>query len=122
MGAVRHLAAHGGMYAATMPVATSVGAVLRPTYGVIRVWTHNWRAAEDFTIAEARGLCARIDTVLALPTHGDSDCGVWIDHGGAKIALTAPRLWFIAFLAAVRRELRKHDRAAQAAIAMQVDC
>lgn len=122
MGAVRHLAAHGGMHSTAMPVAASVGAVLRPTYALVRVWTHNWRAAEDFTIAEARGLCARIDTALALPTHGDGDCGVWIDHDGAKIALTAPRLWFIAFLAAVRRELRKHDQAAQAAIAKQVDC
>ena len=122
MGAVHHLAAHGGMYASSAPIATSVGAALRPSYGQIRVWTHNWRASEDFTIAEAHGLCARIDAALAMPSDGGSDCGVWIDHDGLKVALTAPRLWFIAFLAAVRRELRKHHVAAQAAIAMQVDC
>lgn len=106
---IRPGTAHGGMAAVTASAPVSVGAILRPTYGIIRVWTHNWRAPEDFTIAEARGLCARIDAAMGLPSLGDPDCGVWIDDGGAKLALVAPRQWFISFLAAVRREIRKAD-------------
>ena len=67
-------------------------------------------------------MCARIDAGMPRAGEGERTVGIWIDHGGLKCALVAPREWFIAFLAAVRRELRKWDAAAQGAIAMQVDC
>lgn len=113
---------HGGGGFTFVPRNLGVGAILRPMWGVIRVWTGGGEA-QEFTIAEARGVCARIDRALAIRSPSANEIGVWIaddaNGGGRMRPLVAPRAWFVSFVVAVRRELRKHDAVAQAAIARQ---
>ncbi|MBN8843276.1 MAG: hypothetical protein J0H88_08505 [Sphingomonadales bacterium] len=110
---IPHARPHGGTGVSVVSPALCVGAILRPTWGVIRVWRLGCSvAAQEFTIAEARLVCERVDRALAIRSPSATEIGVWIDDddgGGRMRPLVAPRAWFVSFLAAVRRELRKHD-------------
>lgn len=106
--------AHGGQGATAGEIASppQINAVFRGTSRLIRVWDGHGDA-EEFTVDEARQLCARGDQALLLASpwrRATADLMVDTEHG-TLLCLTLPRQWLIAFLAAVRRALRTADTA-----------
>lgn len=114
--------AHGGQngVAGRVVQLERIEAVLRGTTRTIRVW-QGFGDAEEFTIDEARELCAKADTALTSRSVGD-EAGLWLDRGGALAPLIVSRRWLIAFLAAVRRALRTVDAADAMAPDFPPDC
>lgn len=114
--------AHGGQGGAAGQVVQLQGveAVLRGTTRTIRVW-QGFGAAEEFTIPEARELCAKADTALTSRSAGD-EAGLWLDRGGALAPLIVSRRWLVAFLAAVRRALRTADAVGAMEPGFRPDC
>lgn len=106
--------AHGGQGATAGQVATAprIDAVFRGTSRMIRVWDGHGDA-EEFTVDEARQLCARGDQALldGWTEFGRTQTGLWVGSEGAGELLVCGRQWLIAFLAAVRRALRTADTA-----------
>lgn len=109
-----------------------IHAHLRPADGVIRVWVGVAGRAEDFTLAEARALCARAHLALLEPTGTDAGFATLdLDDGPlpeittfaaqerAVSILMVRREWLVEFRAALRGALLAHDapfgRAARAA-------
>lgn len=102
-----------------------IHAQLRRSGGVrIRVWVGVGGKAEDFTLAEARALCARADLALLEPTGADAGFATLdLDDGPlpeittfaaqerAVSILMVRREWLVEFLAAVRGALRLQDAA-----------
>jgi hypothetical protein len=113
-----HHGGQGSIFPVVLPPA--IHAVVRPAWGVIRVWQGHG-ASEDFTIAEARKLCVAADTALTGPFSDgraflflgeecDPASDLRIKHG-----LRVKRGWLIAFLAAMRKALRTLDAATEMA-------
>lgn len=106
--------AHGGQggIAGQIVSLPQLQAVFRGTTRTIRVWQGH-DAAEEFTVDEARRLCARGDQALMLASPSRrSDADFMIDTDASTLrCLTVPRQWLIAFLAAMRRALRTADTA-----------
>lgn len=99
-----------------------IHAQLRRSGGVIRVWVGIAGVPEDFTLAEARALCARADLALLEPTGADAGFATLdLDDGPlpeittfaaqerAVSILMVRRDWLVEFRAAVRGALRAHD-------------
>lgn len=104
--------AHGGQGGSTARAydGPAVQAILRGTTGDIRVWSGIAGKREEFTIAEARELCTKIDVALTNRSDG-AEAGLWLDDGGAMRPLIVARGWLISLLAALRRALRTADAA-----------
>ena len=109
--------AHGGQGAVAGEIAAApqLNAVFRGTTRLIRVWDGHGDA-EEFTVDEARLLCARGDQALL---DGWTECGraatgMWVGPEGDSELLFCGRQWLVAFLAAMRRSCgpptrRKHS-------------
>lgn len=112
MGGLSRAPAHGGMGAVAGAIAAGpqINAQLHRSLGVVRVWQGVAGRREEFTVDEARLLCAKADTALTSRSDGD-EAGLWLDRGGAVAPLIVGRLWLIHFVAAVRRALRTLDAA-----------
>lgn len=109
MTALGQVVAHGGIrFPAPPPKA--VHAILRGTDRTIRVWNGVAGKREEFTIDEARALCARADAALTARTDG-REAGLWLDDGGALRPLIVSRDWLVAFVVALRGALKTWDRA-----------
>ena len=106
--------AHGGQgaVAGMMRRQAQVGAILRASDGVIRVWNGVAGKREEFSLIEARALCDYADELLTTPRFGGTVIMTFLEDGcrSLKTEIVA-REWLIAFCAAVRRELRKADAA-----------
>lgn len=106
--------AHGGQGAVAGEIAAApqLNAVFRGTTRVIRVWDGHGDA-EEFTVAEARLLCARGDQALldGWTECGRATTGMWVGPEDAGELLFCGRQWLVAFLAAMRRALRTADTA-----------
>lgn len=106
--------AHGGQAAIAGDIVTlpQLNAVFRGMTRAIRVWDGHGDA-EEFTVEEARQLCARGDQALMLAHPGRrADADFMIDANDETLqCLTVPRQWLIAFLGAMRRALRTADTA-----------
>lgn len=107
--------AHGGQGATAGEIAVvpQISAVFRGSTRLIRVWDGHGDA-EEFTVSEARALCARGDQALldGWTEFGRAQTGMWVGPDGAGELLVCGRQWLVAFLAAVRRALRTADTAA----------
>lgn len=101
--------AHGGQgaVAGEISAAPQLNAVFRGTTRLIRVWDGHGEA-EEFTVDEARQLCARGDQALldGWTECGRANTGMWIGAAGAGELMICDRQWLVAFLAAMRRALR----------------
>lgn len=106
---MEHVTAHGGQgaVAGSIHVMPEIHAIVRPAWGVIRVWQGH-APHEDFTFAEARDLCAAADKALRGPF---SDGGAFLAVEADVPALRIKRGWLVGFLAAMRKALRTLDAA-----------
>ena len=84
---------------------TRVHAVLRGTSGAIRVWNGSHGRAEEFTIDEAKALCASGDLALTEDRRERLALMAFDDSDGTAL-LTVSRAFLVDFLAAVRGALR----------------
>lgn len=106
--------AHGGQgaVAGRMRPQVQVGAILRASDGVIRVWNGVAGKREEFNLFEARAMCDYADQLLTKPCFGGTLIMTFFEDGCRPVKnLIVAREWLIAFCAAVRRELRKADAA-----------
>ena len=111
MNALRQIRAHGGQTAEAGTVAAlpRLNAVFRGTTRTIRVWD-GFGDAEEFTVDEARGICAEGDRAL-LCGFGDGRALLFLSASESPSSIQLARLWLMALLAAMRRALRVHDTA-----------
>lgn len=117
--------AHGGQngVAGRVVQIERIEAVLRGTTRTIRVW-QGFGDAEEFTIDEARLLCARGDQSLMYESDAGSEFAAFMIDSpcGTLQMLTVPRRWLIAFLAAMRRALRTVDAVGAMERRFRPDC
>lgn len=108
MGAALSLRAHGGQggIAGAPPRTGVVRAVLRGMTRTVRVWNDPFGRAEDFTIEEARALCARAEEALTGLGFDAQTALLALDEADGVGLITLDRRWLVAFLSAVRGALR----------------
>ncbi|WP_411340337.1 hypothetical protein V6U71_21605 [Sphingopyxis sp. J-6] len=114
--------AHGGQGAVAGQIAAppKIEAVLRGTTQTIRVW-QGFSTAEEFTVDEARALCAAGDAAL-MEDYAPAKALLELDDVDGRGLITLRRDWLVAFLAAVRRALRTVDTVQALAPKPPLDC